>query len=266
MSLYKERENYLKAMCAGHPVVLHSAARADGSLRKSFFRINDEEELTAEMFNAMDFPCVAQMQFDGRLHDNGKGLIDIRHRITNTWWFLQKVEVNDGGDDNGRVDRMSDAYDLTFAIMEDFIRSMVAEYEANGSCGIFTAFDLDRISWQRLSPVEDYCVGWEMTFDDEVEADRITGGSPTDVGDIDISNTAVEPEIIHFTNESVKQVLWTAIRKQKYGSMPTVQVYILVDGKYQLSTVQPVLDVPPPNFSRMDFDFGGSSTGFILIK
>lgn len=265
MSIYLERHNYLKEMCKGHPVVLHDAVKADGSKRRSFFRINDEEEITASVFSGIDFPCVAYMSFSGRLTDSENALVDIRHSIQNEWWFITQVPLHTQ-EGEGMADRIEQAYDLTFAIMEDFIRSMKEEFEENGSCGIFNKFDLNRISYDQTGAVVEHEYGWRLIFTDEAEADRITGGSPTDIGDIVMDNGAVELEIIHFNNVPDFFVLWNSSRKQRFGAMPTVQVYLVVDGVYQLSTIQPVLDVPPPYMSRMDFNFSGHSTGFILIK
>ncbi len=173
MGTFKDREDYLKGLCVAHPTVLHTGANIDGSPRKSFFRINNEEEIDAAMFNNIDFPCVAFMSITHNLRDNGDALIDIRHVFKNEWWFLKKVVTTTAGDGQGYVEKIQDAYDCTFAIMEDFIKSMKDDWEDNGACGAFQNFDINKISSAQKGPVVETEYGWAMYFEDEIRATRI---------------------------------------------------------------------------------------------
>jgi len=265
MGTYLNKHTILKNLCIAHPVVLHNAARPDGGNRKSFFRINNQDEITAAAFDGMDFPCVAYNSLAGRLKDVENALIDVRNVLRSEWWFLDFVPMG-STEGEGYTDRIELAYDTTFDIMQDFIAAMKNDYETNGACGLFEAFDLNKISYQQLDNVVDNMYGWTLTFEDESKAERITGDTIIIPGGITVTK-GYEPEIIPFENEATKTVYWTSNRKQRFGSMPVVQVWLLDENnKYYLSSIQPYFDVAPPSFTQIDFNFSGNATGFILIK
>lgn len=266
MGIYLNKHTLLKNLCIAHPVINHTGTNADGSVRKSFFRINNEEEIISSIFNGIDFPCVAYQSFDGRLKDADNAMVDIRNVIKHEWWFIDNVTMATNVDGQGTADRIELAYDTTFDIMQDFLRAMKDDYETNGGCGLFRNFDLNRINYSQIGPVGENQFGWAMYFEDETEADILTGGSAVIPGGMTIITKANEPEIIWFTNEATKTVLWTSTRKQRFGNMPVVQIWIFDGDKYQLSALQPDFDNAPPAFTQMDFDFTGPATGFILIK
>lgn len=171
MGIYLTKENKLKALCIAHPTVQHGADVA-GKIRKSFFRINNEEELTASLFNNIAFPCVAFISLQGKIKDNGNGLVDLRHSFQNQWWFLTKVTFSEN-DGEGYTERISQAYDAMFDIMEDFIKSMKDEFMEQGSCGLFENFDIERLNYVQIGPVVEHEYGWCLYFEDEVTADRL---------------------------------------------------------------------------------------------
>lgn len=84
------------------------------------------------------------------------------------------------------------------------------------------------------------------------------------IGDEDES-TICEPTISQFINQSTLTIPYTAMLQDKYGLMPTVQVW-LYDGSGNLVnagiTVQ--FDAFPP--TQLMFDFGGVASGVIVIR
>lgn len=74
-------------------------------------------------------------------------------------------------------------------------------------------------------------------------------------------------ELVYFDNVDSLSISWTALRQQRYGVFPEVETYIKDDtNAYYKSATQPYVDAPPPGFTVLHFDFGGPSTGFVLIK
>jgi len=105
------------------------------------------------------------------LKDFDNSLIDIRHIFSNSWLFIQHVSMVTLT--NGYTDTIQTCYDQTFAIMEDFIKSMKDDYEANGHCGAFEDFDLNKINYEMIGPVLENEYGWQLFFEDEQKATRI---------------------------------------------------------------------------------------------
>ncbi len=171
MGTFKDRENYLKGLCIAHSTVAHTAARADGTLRKSFFRLNDEEELATASFQNIDYPCVGHLLLEGSIKDVDNALADIRHSFRNAWVFLQKT-INPT-DATGITDEIQDAYDEAFAIMEDFIKSMKTDWLDNEKCGVFDQLDLNRMNYVATGPYLQGLYGWILYFDNEQKATRI---------------------------------------------------------------------------------------------
>lgn len=266
MGIFKNKENYLKALCTAHPLVAHGTV-VDGVARKSFFRFNNEEELAAATANGINYPCVGYMHFDGRMTDQDNALVDIRHVIKNGWVFLDTVDPNVLADGTGGADLIQDAYDLAFMVMEDFIKAMKDEFEENEKCGVFFNFDLNKINYVPVGPNNQNEYGWMLYFDDEFPATRVIDGTMLDWNSgVTILNTN-EPEIIIVTNEDTKVVNWTSTRKLRFGSFPVIEVWLRDETNVlYLAAVQPILDGVPPAFNVMTFIFSGNQNGFIVIK
>lgn len=73
-----------------------------------------------------------------------------------------------------------------------------------------------------------------------------------------------EPTVISFTAQSVLSVPYTALMVSKYGDVPTVQVWIYVDGVLTNVGITANFDAMPP--TMINFDFGGVSDGIIVIR
>jgi hypothetical protein len=167
MGTFKDRENYLKQLCTAHPIVLH-----DVSNRKSYFRLNNEEELASGTVNGIDYPCVANTNLTGRIRDKNSDTTILNHVFSNEWSFLQEVATTDSEAVNFS-DEVQDAYDLTFEIMEDFIKAMKDDYAENDRCGAFDAIDFSQMNYRPIGPVMQNAYGWELSFINEQKATRI---------------------------------------------------------------------------------------------
>lgn len=78
---------------------------------------------------------------------------------------------------------------------------------------------------------------------------------------------ANQKEIIPFTASASENISWTPTRATLFGLFPEVEVYIQdPGGVYYKAAIQPVPDAPPPSFTQLVVDMGGSpQTGFILL-
>lgn len=81
---------------------------------------------------------------------------------------------------------------------------------------------------------------------------------------IDTEAEDCEPTIIEFTNIESISIPYTASMVAKYGQVPTVQVWIYVDGVLQNVGIVASFDAMPPNF--INVGMGGVSSGIIVIR
>ena len=173
MGTFADRENYLEQLCIDHPDVAHQGPREGGGQRNSFFRINDEEELIAATINNIDHPCVCNLSIQPKLTDKDNALSDMRWVWNNAWAFLDHVE-NPSTEDT-MPDAVQAAYDSTFTIMEDFIRSMKEDWEENDRCGAFEQINFNTFNAVQIGPTVQNEYGWILYFDNEQKATRIIG-------------------------------------------------------------------------------------------
>lgn len=83
-------------------------------------------------------------------------------------------------------------------------------------------------------------------------------GAATD-GDL-----SCEPTIVTFTNQSTLSIPYTASLQAKYGSVPTVQVWVSDGTNLVNMGITATFDAYPP--SVLGFDFGGEASGIIVIR
>lgn len=168
MGTFKTKENYLKSLCIAHPTVAHETV-VNGIKRNSFFRLNNDEEIIAATIKNISYPAVGYQSLRGRLTDQDNAMVDIRHLFSNAWLFIQHVNLID----IAFTDAIQECYDQTFAIMEDFIKMMKDDFEANGHCGAFEDFDLNKINYEMVGPIIQSEYGWILYFDDQQKATRL---------------------------------------------------------------------------------------------
>lgn len=79
------------------------------------------------------------------------------------------------------------------------------------------------------------------------------------------SSTDCDPTFITFTNESTLAVPYTASMVAKYGTLPTIKVWIYdTNGELVNMSVRQALDTYPP--TQILIDFGGPATGVLKIS
>lgn len=79
------------------------------------------------------------------------------------------------------------------------------------------------------------------------------------------TDTTCEPTIISFTNQTALVIPYTTQMQDKYGQVPTVQVWIYNDqGELQNMGVTATFDAMPP--SMVNVDLGGTGSGIVVIR
>jgi hypothetical protein len=72
------------------------------------------------------------------------------------------------------------------------------------------------------------------------------------------------PQIYSFNNQSTLTIPYTASLQDRFGDVPTVQVWIYVDGELTNVGVVATFDAMPP--TSIFVDFGGVSSGIIVLR
>lgn len=99
----------------------------------------------------------------------------------------------------------------------------------------------------------------EYTNDDNFAGfDYCGGGSAID------ETADCEPTIIQFSNIPSIAIPYTAQLQAKYGTVPTVSVWIYIDGELTQAGLNINFDAFPPTI--INIDFGGTSSGIIKIS
>lgn len=76
--------------------------------------------------------------------------------------------------------------------------------------------------------------------------------------------TDCSPTIIEFSNISNISIPYTASLKAKYGAVPTVSVWLFIDGELTYAGINVSFDAFPPTV--INADFGGTSSGVLKIS
>lgn len=89
-----------------------------------------------------------------------------------------------------------------------------------------------------------------------------TGGAIDDGGD---TPADCSPTVVTFFNESTLSIPYTAQLQDKYGLVPSIQVWIYDDqGQLVNMGITATFDAIPPTV--LNFDFGGNASGIIVIR
>lgn len=134
------------------------------------------------------------------------------------------------------------------AVGECFYIRIVIEFETTGCSNCF-----ERIADDCFSSVVEYS-------NDE----NFAGFNYCNSGGVDESTATCDPTVITFTNVPNISIPYTTSLQNKYGQVPTVQVWIYVDGELQNVGVTATFDTMPPGV--INVDFGGTSSGIIVIR
>ena len=73
-----------------------------------------------------------------------------------------------------------------------------------------------------------------------------------------------EPEIYSFTNVATLTIPYTTSLQDKFGLVPTVQIWIYIDGVLTNAGVVAQFDAMPP--TQIYVDFGGVSSGIVVLR
>lgn len=80
----------------------------------------------------------------------------------------------------------------------------------------------------------------------------------------DEQETCEEPTLVSFTNATEIDYAYTDEMREKYGDVPTVEIWILQGSEYVQTMIRAGFDAYPP--TRIIADLGGEATGFMKIS
>lgn len=166
-SSYMDRSDYFKMIAHQHKKIAHERPVTEGSekLRKSFHRVNDEDELNAACVNWGHFPCVVHVEHMINFRENGTGMP--RRVVTNGLMFLDKIDTSPSKAITNQIEL---AYGYAEEAMNIFLQFMYNDHLENGSCGNLFLFDANNMNALMTGPIIDKLYGWVLTFNDETQA------------------------------------------------------------------------------------------------
>lgn len=144
------------------------------------------------------------------------------------------------------------------------LESMIETFAVGDCFNIYVNYDGTIWKSNCFTRIGDDCFTSVLEYgnDENFAGFNYCGGGAIGDGD---DSTVCEPTIKEFINETTYTIPYTAMLMDKYGIMPTVQVW-LYDGSGMLVnagiTVQ--FDGFPP--TELFFDFGGLASGVIVIR
>jgi hypothetical protein len=118
-----------------------------------------------------------------------------------------------------------------------------------------------------------YCTNCFQRVPDDCFTSVIEYGNDENFGGFNYCNsgaipsgesTTCDPTVITFTNQSSIVIPYTTSLQDKYGTVPTVQVWIYIDGVLTNAGVVATFDAMPPTLITVDP--GGVSSGIIVIR
>jgi hypothetical protein len=165
MGFYKNREQYNSDFCRTHHLVKHKHPNSieDPTPRESFFRINDEEEMLTAHKNWSHDPCVVMVGLSGGLINKGGS---IRQGTSNILMFLSKLKLDP--ENPIKATAITEAYDITFEVMRDYVSKALNDTVENDGCGTFKNLEPSRFKWEQTGPIGDEFYGWILEYADEL--------------------------------------------------------------------------------------------------
>lgn len=145
----------------------------------------------------------------------------------------------------------------------------------HGVPGMIGNIDLEQCFYIRLVVAEvQYCTNCFQRVPDDCftsvveygNDENFAGFNYCNSGEVSGGDTAdCDPTIITFTNQTNLVIPYTASMIDKYGQVPTVQVWIYNDqGELQNMGVTATFDAMPPGF--INVDLGGLGSGIVVIR
>ena len=279
MSSFKSRSDYFKQIANLSRLIAHNRPITDGSdkLRKSFHRVNSQEEFDSAVANWGHYPCVVHLGHSVRFKKAGIG---VPQRVTeNNLRFLDKINKSVC---KNEADAIEVAYDRAYTAMVQFLGRM-SEDARNQPC---FRFDLNRAQTENTGQVAEGVFGWDVTFyDDNKEKGLVYLGADwfdgTSEEDDDNEPPVVTPppvteadQLVYYYNlETVKVIDWTDSLKYRFGAIPDIQVwYTETDsntGEQKIkreTTPSIIADTPPPDTTQITIELKAPGPGFIIIS
>ena len=161
MSRFKERSDYYKKIAQNDKIIAHNVAVGNTALlRKSFHRVNNEEEFNAACKNWAHFPCIVHVGqtigFDHPATGLPKPVIETHLH------FLDKANTDLHKFESIAIEY---AYDAAYAAMQRFISWMLEDMEVNGICGSdLFIFNLKGAKADMVGPINDNLYGWYLSL------------------------------------------------------------------------------------------------------
>lgn len=169
MSNYKTRDEYFGLITHKNLLIAHDRQIPDtDKYRKSYFRVNDMDELNAACVNWAHFPCVVHMGHDILFRQPGAGLP--RKIIGNHLLFLSRIKNEERGDTTSIARQIQNAYKEAEQAMDEFLSYMKEEMDENNICGELFLFDLEKAQAEQVGPFQQVLYGWALVFYDETKA------------------------------------------------------------------------------------------------
>lgn len=166
MGSFKNRSDYFKSICNNNILIADGRIIDSGGVRKSYFRLNDEDEFEAACANWVHFPCVVYYNNSFRYKSVFPG--KPRKIIINELWFVAKIDHDNFPID---ADAIENAYDVAMQAMDEFVSWLNHEMETNNACGEIFYFSMDQSKVERLGTLSNNLTGWSLLFQDEKPSD-----------------------------------------------------------------------------------------------
>ena len=169
MSTLRARSDYFKMICNKNKLIADGRPLTEDTFRKSFHRINSEQEFMSACVNWIHLPCCVHIGNDWMF--NQEDGARPRETTINQLHFFSKADNTTYPFDG---DAIQAAYDEAALAMKQFVAYMIEDLEANGRCGHLFLFDVNRAKATKLEPVNENLYGWALTFmDTQVSFDMV---------------------------------------------------------------------------------------------
>jgi len=158
---FKERSDYFKMICSKVKIIAHNV-NVEGTVRNSYFRFNNEEELNVACKEFAHFPCVVHIGHNISFTHNGDALP--KKKIANHLYFLAQTNKSLYPFENDAIEA---AYEEAYRAMSHFISFMIDEAEDTGAnCDGLFLFDMNTARAEQIGPYNESLYGWYITFYD----------------------------------------------------------------------------------------------------
>lgn len=122
--------------------------------RVSFFRMNSEAEIVIAISNKIDYPLLSLMEVSGNFAKTG----DVSNRNYVTFDIRKQVGRN------GDFDGIEAARSETKEIGDNIIALIDELCDEEGSCGPIEDFEVERVQWEFIGPINDNVYGTRYRF------------------------------------------------------------------------------------------------------